>query len=347
MKLEKDFFPTCFTLYYIEWYRLKVKELQELDDKIHQELPFYTDLEKELKQTKSVENDQYNEIKQRILKKESELKEIITKQRENLITELDKLWKPREEEMSRQLKDTAEKCDALTRNKSQIEETFQSHNALAVFTASGKLNNDLPTRPVNAISEQKLVFSEKKIIDDNKEAFGSILTIPVFKVTETFTSEESIWKIETFADNSNILCLYGESTIKSFKLKNSKCETTSVAGVDKVNIVDMTKAKDNTLLFTVVTSSEIKCLSTFTPDSKIETFTSISPLYARGIHATNKNILIGFKDNGCLVTCLNESHGINRPLCLNINQDGQLQIGCSKIGTKDGLSKLHTVDISL
>ncbi|CAG2205873.1 unnamed protein product [Mytilus edulis] len=319
------------------------------------ELPFYADLEKELKQIKSVENDQYDEIKKRILKKESELKEIITKQRENLITELDKLWKPREEEMSTQLKETAEKCDTLTRNKAKIEETFQSHNATAVFTASGKLDNDLPTRPVNTISEQKLVFSETKLSDDNKEAFGSILTIPVFKVTGTFTSEGNIWKIETFADNSNILCFLGESTIKSFKLKNSKCETTSVAVVDKVNIVDMTKAKDNTLLFTILSSSEIKCLSTFTPDSKIETFTSISPLYARGIHATNKNILIGFMDNGelfplkeksCLVTSLNESHGINRPLGLNINQEGQLQIGCSKIGTKDGLSKLHTVDIS-
>ncbi|VDI19511.1 tripartite motif-containing protein 9/67 [Mytilus galloprovincialis] len=450
-----------------EVYQRKVKELKEFDDKIQQELPFYADLEKELKKIKTVENDQYTEIKRRILKKESELKEIITKQRENLITELDKLWKPREEEMSRQLKDTAEKYDALTRNKAQIEKTFQSHNATAIFTASGKLNNDLPTRPVNAISEQKLVFSEKKVIDDNKEAFGSILTIPEFKVTETFTSEESIWRIETFADNSNILCLFAESTIKSFRLKNSKCETTSVAGVDKVDIIDMTKQKDNTLLFTVLSSSEIKCLSTFTPDSKIETFTSISPLYANGIHATNKNIFIGFRDNGVafplqeksrrgilvydyncrhmrtyeyesnnqrlislpgaiitninedicviditndnpcegrvvflgkygnlkwtynghpsinsknnfdpwdlvttskglilvsdrdsnavhilsmegyLVTCLNESHGINRPLCLNINQVGQLQIGCSKMGTKDGLGKLHTVDISL
>ncbi|XP_076088724.1 uncharacterized protein LOC143059119 [Mytilus galloprovincialis] len=453
-----------------EVYQRKLKELKEFDDKIQQELPFYADLEKELKQIKSIENDQYTEIKKRILKKESELKEIITKQRENLITELDKLWKPREEEMSRQLKETAEKSDALTRNKAQIEETFQSHNALAVFTASGKLNNDLPTRPVNTISEQKTIFSEAKIIDDNKhdkEAFGSILTIPVFKVTETFTSEEDIWKIETFEDNSNILCLFEESTIKSFRLKNSKCETTSVAGVDKVDIVDMTKAKDNTLLFTVLTSSEIKCLSTFTPDSKIETFTSISPLIARGIHATLKNIFIGFREagltfplkeesrrgilvydyncrhmrtyeydsnnqrlftlpvvittninedicviditnnvtledrvvvlgkhgnlkwtynshssinsknnffprdlvttskglilvsdrnsnavhiismEGCLVTCLNEKHGIERPLCLNIDQDGQLQIGCSSFGTNDGLSKLHTVDISL
>ncbi|VDI63142.1 tripartite motif-containing protein 9/67 [Mytilus galloprovincialis] len=450
-----------------EVYHRKVKELQALDDKIQQELPFYVDLEKELKKIKTVENDQYDEIKQRIFKKESELKEIITKQRENLNTELDKLWHPREEEMSRQLKDTAGKCDTLTRNKAQIEETFQSHNALAVFTASGKLNNDLPSRLANTISEQKLQFSETKIIDDNKEAFGSILTIPVFKVTETFMSERNIWKIETFADNSNILCLTGESTIKSFKLKNSKCETTSVAGVDKFTFIDMTKAKDNTLLFTVLTSSEIKCLSNFTPDSKIETFTSISPLIATGIHATNNNILIGFteaepyfplqeisrrgilvydyncrnmrtyeydtnnqrlfslpdaiitnidedicvidstndapwegrvvvlgkygnlkwtynghpninsKNNfnpqdlvttskglilvsdrdsnavhmlsmeGCLVTSLNESHGIEKPLCLNINQVGQLQIGCSKMGTKDKLSKLHTVDISL
>ncbi|XP_071150773.1 uncharacterized protein [Mytilus edulis] len=449
-----------------EVYQRKVKELQEFDDKIQQELPFYADLEKELKQIKSVENDQYDEIKKRILKKESELKEIITKQRENLITELDKLWKPREEEMSRQLKETAEKSDALTRNKAKIEETFQSHNALAVFTASGKLDNDLPTRPENTISEQITVFLETKIIDDNKEAFGSILTIPVFKVAETFTSEGSIWKIETFEDNSNILCLFGESKIKSFRLKNSKCETTSIAVVDKVTIVDMTKAKDNTLLFTVLASSEIKCLPTFTPDSKVETFTSISPLYARGIHATLKNIFIGFRDNGvlfplqnesrrgilvydyncrhmrtyeydtnnqrlfslpgvitsninedicvidsknnkpwegrvvvlgkygnlkwtykghhsinsknnfipqdlvttskglilvsdtnsnavhmlsmegCLVTSLNESQGIEKPLCLNINQDGQLQIGCSSFG-KDKLSKLHTVDISL
>ncbi|CAC5389736.1 unnamed protein product [Mytilus coruscus] len=449
-----------------EVYYRNVKELQELDKKNHQELHFYDDLVKELKQIKSVENDQYTEIKQRILKKESELKDIITKQRENLITELDKLWKPREEEMSRQLKDTAERCDALTRNKAQIEETFQSHNATTIFTASGKLDNDVPARPVNTISVQKLLFSENATLDDNKEAFGSILTIPEFRITGTFTSElPSIYKIQTLANSTNILYPLGETTIKSFKLKDSKCETTTVAKDEKVIVRDTTKTNNNKLLFTVASSSEIKCLSTFTPDSKIETFTSISPLYASGIHATNNNILIGFRDNGelfplqeenrrgilvydyncrhmrtyeydtnnqrlftlpnvittninedicvidstnntwegrvvvlgeygnlkwaynghpsinsknnfnpmdlvttskglmlvsdrnsnavhmlsmegCLVTSLNESHGIERPVSLNINQSGQLQIGCSYRGTKDGLGKLHTVDIS-
>ncbi|CAG2242912.1 TRIM71 [Mytilus edulis] len=153
-----------------EVYHKKVKELQELENKIHQELPFYADLEKELKQTKSVENDQYNEIKQRILKKESELIENITKQRENLITELDKLWKPREDKISKQLTDTAEKCDALARKKAQIEETFQSHNANDIFTASGKLNNDLPTRPVNTISEQKYYFQKQEILKIQKKS---------------------------------------------------------------------------------------------------------------------------------------------------------------------------------
>ncbi|VDI48410.1 Hypothetical predicted protein [Mytilus galloprovincialis] len=449
-----------------EVYHKKVKELQELENKIHQELPFYADLEKELKQTKSVENDQYNEIKQRILKKESELKENITKQRENLITELDKLWKPREEEMSRQLKDTAEKCDALTRNKAQIEETFQSHNATAIFTASGKLNNDLPTRPVNTISEQKLLFSETRNLEDTKEVFGSVLIGPECKITRSFTldKEKSIYRIQTLENNTNILCAYGETTVKSFKLTDSKCETTTIAKDDKVTVIDTTKTNNNKLLFTVLSSSEIKCLSTFTPDSKIETFTSISPLYARGIHATNKNILIGFKEagklfplkeksrrgilvydyncrhmrtyeydtnnqrlftspeiittninedicvidyknnkpwkgrvvvlgkygnlkwtydghpsinsknnfnpldlvttskglilmsdnasnaihmlsmEGCLVTCLNETHGIERPVCLNINQSGQLQIGCYEIKSRQ--NKLLTADIS-
>ncbi|XP_052080301.1 uncharacterized protein LOC127718344 [Mytilus californianus] len=370
--------------------------------------------------------------------------------------------------MSRQLKDTAERCDTLTRNKAQIEETFQSHNATAIFTASGKLDNDFPTRPVKMISEQKILFSETRILDDKKEVFGTILTIPKCKITGSFTLDapSSIRNIKTFENNTNILCTLQTTTLKSFELKSSKCITTSIANDTEVDIIDMTKAQDNKLLFTVVESSEIKCLSTFKPDSKIETFTSITPLYARGIHATDKNILIGFRDNGerfplqeesrrgifvydytcrhmrtyeydtnnqrlfslphaiatninedicvidltkqipwegrvvvlgkhgnlkwtynghtsintkinfipmdlvttskglilvsdyasnavhmlsmesCLVTCLNESHGIEKPWALNVNQSGQLQIGCSYQGTKDGLGKLHTVDIS-
>ncbi|XP_071149147.1 uncharacterized protein [Mytilus edulis] len=451
-----------------EVYHKKVKELQELDSKIHQELPFYTDLEKELKKMKSVENDQYDEIKQRILKKESELKENITKQRENLITELDKLWKPREDKISKQLTDTAEKCDALTRNKAQIEETFQSHNATDIFTASGKLDKDLPTRPVNTISEQKILFSETRIVEDNKEVFGSILTIPECRIAGTFTSdtEDSIYKIQTFENNTNILSVNKTTTIKSVELKDSNCIATSIAKDNKVNIIDMTKTHDNKLLFTIVSSSEIKSLTTFTPDSKIEKFTSISPLNAIGIHATNKNILIGFMNagqtfplqyesrrgilvydyncrhmrtyefdtnnqrlftlpgamttninddicvidreksaswegrvvvlgkhgnlkwtynghpsinsktkfsssglittskglilvsdyasnvvhmlsmEGCLVTSLNESHGIERPLCLNINLSGQLQIACSGKDTTSGRGKILTVDMS-
>ncbi|XP_071149148.1 uncharacterized protein [Mytilus edulis] len=451
-----------------EVYHKKVKELQELENKIHQELPFYADLEKELKKIKTVENDQYNEIKQRILKKESELKENITKQRENLITELDKLWKPREEEMSRQLKDTAVKSDALRRNKAQIEETFQSHNATAIFTASGKLNNDLPTRPVNTISEQKILFSETRNLENTKEVFGSVLIGPECKITGSFTldTEDDVYRIQTLENKTNILCLYNKSTIKSFELKDSKCITTSIANDTEVDVLDMTKAKDNKLLLTIVGSSEIKCLSSFTPNSKIETFTSISPLNAKGIHATNKIILIGFKDAGAyfplqeesrrgilvydyncrhirtyeydtnnqrlftspdaittninedicvidntnnyplegrvvvlgkygnlkwtynghpsinsknnfnpydivttskglilvsdrnsnavhmlsmegfLVTCLNESHGIEKPMCLNIDQKGQLQIGCSGRGTKSGLCKILIVDMS-
>ncbi|CAC5410082.1 TRIM71 [Mytilus coruscus] len=197
-----------------EMYHRKVKELQELDSKLCEELPFYADLEKELKQIKS----------------ESEIKEIITKQRENIITELDRLWVPREEEISRQLKDTAEYCDALKRNKAQNEETFQSHNATAIFTASGKLDKDLPTRPANTISKQKILFSETRIPEDTKEVFGSVLTDPKCKITGSFTlnTEDSIYKIKTFENNTNILSLTKKSTIKSFELKHSKCNTTSI-----------------------------------------------------------------------------------------------------------------------
>ncbi|CAG2237409.1 TRIM71 [Mytilus edulis] len=256
-----------------EVYHKKVKELQELENKIHQELPFYVDLEKELKQTKSVENDQYNEIKQRILKKESELTEIITKQRENLITELDKLWKPREDDISKHLSDTAEKCDALTRKKAQIEETFQSHNATAIFTASGKLDKDLPTRPVNTISEQKLLFSETRILGDRTEVFGSILIIPTCKITRTFTTDPNaaLYRIQTYDNFKYIFCDLKQTNLKSFELKDSECITASIANENKLNIIDMTiltKANSNSLLFTVAASSEIKCLSNFTSEGK-------------------------------------------------------------------------------
>ncbi|CAC5410081.1 unnamed protein product [Mytilus coruscus] len=237
----------------------EVYDMKELDSKLCEKLPFYTDLEKELKKIKSVENDQYNEIKQRILKKESELKEVITKERENLITEVDRLCLPREKTLNKQLKDIVEK--------------------------------------------------NTRILEDTTEVFGSILTVPECKITETFTSEiqDSIYNIKTLENNTNILCTSKKSTIKSFELKDSKCITTSIANDTEEDIIDMTKAQDNKLLFTVVASSEIKCLSTFKPDSKIETFTSISPLNARGIYATNKNILIGFRDSGKVFPLREES----------------------------------------
>ncbi|VDI19516.1 Hypothetical predicted protein [Mytilus galloprovincialis] len=100
--------------------------------------------------------------------------------------------------------------------------------------------------------------------------------------------------------------------------------------------------KYGNLKWTYKDHPSINSKNNFNPLDLVTTSKGLILVADRGSNTVHMLSMEGF-----LVTCLNESHGIHRPMCLNINQDGQLQIGCSSIGTKDGLSKLHTVDISL
>ncbi|XP_076075725.1 uncharacterized protein LOC143046448 [Mytilus galloprovincialis] len=446
-----------------EVYSNRVKELQEQDNKISQNLPYIEKWGSNLQAIKSDEQTQYNELKQTIQKQQSELKERIAK-KENIITELDKLWIPREKEISKHLQDIKIKGDDLNDKKSKIQKAFQSHNASTIFNTSVQVGTDLPDIPDNLSSKQQIILSQTK---DEKIGIDSLVTIPMLKVTRTYTPDiPDIHKIKTFRKDINIIYSANYGTIHTFIIKDNKCITTKIAKEIGDYIIDMTATDRNKLLFTTSSNSKIKSLSTFTLDSKVEVFTFISPLHARGIHATSTNILIGFTDNvedcfpltkasrrgimiydfnhrhvrtierdqdnqlifslpeaittningdicvvdntsieswegrvvvlgkwgdfkwaygghpsintkhnftpfdlvtskglilvtdresnavhilsvgGDLVTCLNESHGIEKPHCLNFDHSGQLQIGCESVGTKDKIAKIHIVKMS-
>ncbi|XP_052071813.1 uncharacterized protein LOC127710110 [Mytilus californianus] len=446
-----------------EVYSQKVKELQELDNKISQDLPYFEKCEKDLQVIKSDEQTQHNGIKQIILKRKYELKEEITKHTGNLITELDRLWVPRKTEISKQLQDIKKKSADLRLKKAKIQEAFQSNKASTIFTTSDQVSKHLPAKPGNFLSKRQVLLSQSK---DEKSDLDSIITIPTFKVREIFTSDmPAIFRIKNLVNGVNIMCPIDDN-IQTFTLKDNKCQITNIAEEIGNDIIDMTVTDQDKLLFTTASNSEINCLSTFTPGCEVEVFISISPLHARGIHASVNTILIGFvekedlfplteasrrgimiydyncrhvrtierdqnnqllfsspdaittningdicvvdstkSDNwegrvvvlgewgnfkwaydghpcinteynftpydlvttskgiilvtdrdsnavhilsmcGDLVSSLNESHGIEKPSCLNIDLKGQLQIGCDSIETKDEVAKLHLVAMS-
>ncbi|XP_071132762.1 uncharacterized protein [Mytilus edulis] len=444
-----------------EVYNQKVKELQELDNKILQELQNFEKCNKDVQAIKSDEQAQNNEIKQTILKQQSELKERITK-KENIITELDKLWIAREKEIFKQLKNIKTKSDDLSDKKSKIQEAFLSHNASTIFNISVSVGSDLPGILDNLLSKQQIILSQTK---DESSGLDSLVTIPSLKVTGTFTSDlPSIYKVKNLINGVNIMCPIDDN-IQTFTFKDNKCLATNIAEDIGDEIIDMTVTNQNKLLFTIASNSEIKHLETFTPGCEVKVFISISPLHARGIHASVNTILIGFagaeqlfpiaetsrrgimiydydcrhvrtierdqknqlifsspeaittningdicvvdstntsregrvvvlgewgnfkwaynghpsinteskftpfdlvttstglilatdKDSnaihilsmqGDLVTSLNESHGIEKPFCLNIDHIGQLLIGCGSGGTKDEIAKLNVVKMS-
>ncbi|CAC5366599.1 unnamed protein product [Mytilus coruscus] len=446
-----------------EVYSQKVKELQELDNKISQNLPYFEKCGNDLQAIKSDEHAQYYEIKQNISKQETELKERITKQKENLIKELDKLWTPREREISTQLQNIKIKSDDLSDKKRKIQEAFQSHNASTIFNTSVKVGTDLPDIPDNLLSKQQIILSQTK---DEKSGLDSLETIPMLKVTGTFTSDmPEIYKVKNLVNDINIMCLADSDIIHTFVIKDNKFKTTNIAEKIGGNVIDMTVTNKDKLLFTTLENSEINILSTFTPGSELEAYISISPFHARGIHATCKNIFIGFINaedlfpltsaskrgikiydyncqhvrtierdqnnqllfslpeaittningdicvvdstniswegrvvvlgewgnfkwaydghpsintecnftpydlvttskglilvtdrdsnavhilsmDGVLVSSLNKSQGIEKPLGLNIDHKGQLQIGCDSEGTNNKLAKLHLVGMS-
>ncbi|CAC5419897.1 unnamed protein product [Mytilus coruscus] len=279
-----------------EVYSQKVKELQELDNTLSQKLQYFEKFEKDVQAIKSDEQAQYNEIKQTILKQQSELKERITK-KGNIITELDKLWIPRETEISKQLQDIKTQNADLSNEKDKIKEAFQSHNASTIFNTLVRVSTDLPDIPDNLLSKQQIILSQTK---DEKVGIDSLVTIPMLKVTGIFTSDmPDIYKVKNLKNGVNIMCCIDEN-IQTFTFKDNKCLTINIVEEIGDNIIDMTATDQNKLLFTTAINSEIKCLSTFTPGCEVEVFVSISPLYARGIHASVNTILIGFVDEGDL-----------------------------------------------
>lgn len=59
----------------------------------------------------------------------------------------------------------------------------------------------------------------------------------------------------------------------------------------------------------------------------------------------NSNAVHVISMEGNFIYCINGSHGIERPLSINIDSSENLQIGCDEFGIKDKVAKLHVVEI--
>ncbi|CAG2196128.1 TRIM2_3 [Mytilus edulis] len=274
-------------------YSQKVKKLQELDNKISQKLPHFVKCEKDLKEIKSGEQTQHKGVKQIILKRKCDLKEEITKHTGSLIKELDRQRVSRITTISKQLRDIKQKSADLSFKKAKIQEAFQSNKASTIFTTSDEVSKYLPAIPGNILSKRQVLLSQTK---DKKYSLDSLVTIPSLKVTGIFTSDlPSIYRIKNLINGVNIMCPIDDN-IQTFTLKDNKCLVTNIAEDVGGDIIDMTVTNQNKLLFTIASNSEIKCLETFTPGCEVKVLISMSPLDARGIHASVNTILIGFVD---------------------------------------------------
>lgn len=260
------------------FYANGVHSVEELTRDNENSLLFFCELKDQLETLKLDGLIHYNEIKQHIQQKENDIKNLVAMEAEDLISKLDKLWAlqyPKNDQ-------TEVRGDREVKNK--LKNTYN-------------LGKDLFTKPVNSVLSTKQHVSQY-----TKSKYGGLrlpsrTTVPKLRIIETYTSDvNDIDKIKTLKNGTNILSSLGGESLKTFVLEESNCITTTL--LENVCVTDMTFTGNGTLLFTLSGYNEIKSLTNFTLDSQPETFTSISPLFPRGIHAAKTTILIGFRDTG-------------------------------------------------
>lgn len=179
-------------------YNNQLSELKDIKERIEKDLPDISESVRECSST----IDNYNKIKQKIIKREKEIKERATAEAAVLINELDQLVKPNIDALVKEKKNIQEIECKLQKKKEGIDSVLQSHQATCVLDTIDKVDKHLPPK----INSDNIPLNQNfRFIVPNSPCinFGSVTKGQILKVISVHvTNVPFIYNLKTLKDGT-------------------------------------------------------------------------------------------------------------------------------------------------
>ncbi|XP_071131765.1 E3 ubiquitin-protein ligase TRIM45-like [Mytilus edulis] len=279
-------------------YSNQLAELRNIKERIEN----YSGLTESLKECTST-SDHYNEIKEKIIQRERELKKKVSEEAAVIIGELDKLIIPSKDAFMEVKLKIQEKESTVKKTNKLIDEALQSHQANYILETIGKVDKHLQLN-VNADDiplVQKFTLTLPASLGIN---FGSVKECSILRVINTYeTNVLCIKKLKSLKDGT-LVFLYekgGDQFIAHSDIQGDKCtvkfKTCILSSIWKgKGKVNMTVTEDDVILFATdmgSNSNKILCMNAYDERlKKIEFSKASTKTYTlnSGIHSFYMNL---------------------------------------------------------
>ncbi|XP_052070892.1 E3 ubiquitin-protein ligase TRIM36-like [Mytilus californianus] len=263
-------------------YNNQLSDLKDIKERIEKN---YSDLKISVKESTST-SDNYNEIKEKIIQREKEIKEKVSEQAAFLINELDKLIVPSKDAFMEEKQRIQERESKVKDTNKLIDEALQSHQATYVLETIRKVDKHLQLN-VNADNiplHQKFMFTVPDSLSIN---FGSVKECPMFRIINTYeTNVPCIEKLKSLK-NGTLVFFYEKGRnefIEYCDIQGDQCIfkyktcIVSFIGKGKGKVHNMTVTEDDIILVTSdwgSNSNKILCMNAYENNLKTSNFAAI------------------------------------------------------------------------
>ncbi|XP_071153985.1 uncharacterized protein [Mytilus edulis] len=288
-------------------YNTQLSELEDIKQLIKENL---SGLSKSVRESATT-SDNYNEIKQKIIQREREIKEKATKDAAILIDELDKLIIPSKDAFMEEKQRIQDREIKLKETYNEVDAALNSHQPTSVLSSINKVEKcSLLKMNLNNIPlEQNFKF----IVPDLKSInFGSVKKCPILKVIKTYeTKVPYIINLKSLKDGT-LVCIYKDSKLQPFigycdEQGDNYIITNEIHATcfPVFYYIDMTITEDDLILI-ANGNDQLTCMKEH--DKKLQFF-ELSNLFelsylpeeptytfGNGIHSFDQTILLGFEE---------------------------------------------------
>ncbi|VDH92176.1 Hypothetical predicted protein [Mytilus galloprovincialis] len=285
-------------------YEEKYLLLKNLKSKIDDCYPFFEEKAANFRKRDDDEVKQHNEMKEKIFKRKSEVKDAVTKEALALVEVMKGIWDTDNNPVKSERERLCQVEQDLKARKKILDKVTQTQEPALVFSSAEKVSTDIPEKSVLEAKTPELYYIESK--EDMEKVLGSIIRKPRVVLIKTF--EVDFPEISGLVSlNDDICVMYNKEhrRFKYFTISDLKFVTTKSDVVDEskkdrhsyVNIMDITSYNEEVILSDdTFQMRRLKNNGTF--DNILPSFTK-DKLIFYGIHATNNyEIIVGFTNKG-------------------------------------------------
>ncbi|XP_063405896.1 uncharacterized protein LOC134689857 [Mytilus trossulus] len=247
-------------------------------------------------------NSKYEKTKQDILSRENFLKKVVEQKSHNLLQELDKTWKPAEQNINSEYERLKSIAIDLEKSRNTTKEALESQDATsAMLKFASTIKLQIPDVSDDATTTKYMEFKRNDdVIDVLTESFGKLVSMD-FVPLKTFTLDlptTSLVKMnsESFFVNSRSGRVLKQIQINDQDSDFQKLETDLLVDI-KVYSFDIMEEN----IFYISVFDDTKVMITTPNTEEMKTFVDLSPFVPRGIRITKDNeIMVGMRTPGKL-----------------------------------------------